>query len=113
MSGKSYDFCCFQITLRGSSQQIEMAKALIEAKIKEKEQEDSHKVKDQNQKKLSQVEAWLRVQIRREIPSCHGSYLRNNGARERSLNQFIDLLSHSLCHLGLSVEYGIGTLINL
>jgi hypothetical protein len=52
MSGKSYDFCCCQITLRGSSQQIEMAKALIEAKIKEKEQEDSHKVKDQNRKEV-------------------------------------------------------------
>jgi hypothetical protein len=29
-----------------------MAKALIEAKIKEKEQEDSHKVKDQNRKEV-------------------------------------------------------------
>jgi hypothetical protein len=25
----------------------------------------------------------------------HGSYLRNNGAWERSINRFIDLLSHS------------------
>jgi hypothetical protein len=51
MSGKSYDFCC-QITLRGSSQQIEMAKALIEAKVKEKEQEDSHKVKNRNSQEV-------------------------------------------------------------
>jgi hypothetical protein len=32
------------------------------------------------------------------LPSCHGTYLRNNGASERWLNQFIDLLSHSLSH---------------
>jgi hypothetical protein len=38
------------------------------------------------------------VQILREIPACHGSYIRNSGAWERSINRFIDLLSHSLCH---------------
>jgi hypothetical protein len=27
-----------------------------------------------------------------------GSYLRNNGAWERTRNRFIDLLSHSRCH---------------
>ncbi len=39
-----------------------------------------------------------RVQILKGTPSCHGTYLRNNGAWERCLNRFIDLLSHSLNH---------------
>ncbi len=32
------------------------------------------------------------------LPSGHGTYLRSNGAWERWLNRFIDLLSHSLSH---------------
>ncbi len=32
----------------------------------------------------------------REIPFSHGAYLRDNGARERSIIQFTDLLSHWL-----------------
>jgi hypothetical protein len=40
----------------------------------------------------------FRVRILKGIPSCHGSYLRNNGAWERWLNRFIDLLSHSFSH---------------
>jgi hypothetical protein len=32
----------------------------------------------------------------REIPFSHGPFLRHNGARERSIIQFIDLLSHWL-----------------
>ncbi len=32
----------------------------------------------------------------REIPFSHGAFLRDNGARERSIIQYTDLLSHWL-----------------